>query len=230
MRRLLQGHLPRAVPAVAAAGGSVGILWSSAWARWPARDESDCSTISRRVEPRLLRYRVDPERSRLGFTATRFGYDRVPGIFPDFGAEGEIDLRSQPTGWAKGHVAAASIDTALAWRDYHLRGEDFFAVEEFPEMQYETSEVLPQQVCDADGTCDDRRFHVKGVAEIRGVRGSLDLDVEILPALDVPGEFDIHASGQLDRKQFGVGRRIPEYLISRDVQLRFQLRVVEASR
>mmetsp|Transcript_5416 Transcript_5416/g.13128 ORF Transcript_5416/g.13128 Transcript_5416/m.13128 type:complete len:229 (-) Transcript_5416:102-788(-) len=227
MRRLLQGTLPRTLPAVAAAGSSVGILWTSAhWPAKPKRDESD-SASKLRAEPRLLRYRVDPERSRLGFTATRFGYDHVPGVFPDFGAEGEIDLRSQLTGWAKGHVAAASIDTALAWRDHHLRGVDFFAVDEFPEMQYETFEVIPQQL--SDGAGDDKRFHVKGFAEIRGVRGNLDLDVEILPAMDVPGEFDIHASGQLDRKQFGVGRRFPEYLIARDVQLRFQLRVVEAS-
>src|SRR5438046_959796 len=80
-------------------------------------------------------FKIDPARSMIAFKV-RHLLGTAKGKFTTF--SGTIDLdREQP---AKSSVTAsiqvASIDTAIAKRDEHLRGEELFSVQHFPAITF----------------------------------------------------------------------------------------------
>src|SRR5689334_18598712 len=83
---------------------------------------------------------VDATHSAIGFAVKHMGIANVRGRFTEFEGTLEVgeDLASSS---ASGRVKAASITTEEAQRDEHLRSEDFFNVENFPEITFESTSV-----------------------------------------------------------------------------------------
>ena len=73
--------------------------------------------------------------SSIGFTVRHAMVTKVRGEFTDFDAS--VTIAEDPSeSSASGTVRTASVDTRNADRDAHVRGEDFFAVEQYPEMTF----------------------------------------------------------------------------------------------
>ena len=68
------------------------------------------------------------------------------------------------------HVKVASIDTGEAQRDEHLRSADFFDVEQFPEITFESTRVE---------AIDDESSRVYGNLTMHGITREIRLDVLI---------------------------------------------------
>jgi polyisoprenoid-binding protein YceI len=83
---------------------------------------------------------VDPTHSTVGFAVKHMGIANVRGKFTEFGGTLEVgeDLARSSAG---GSVKVASITTEEEQRDEHLRSADFFNVEEFPEITFESTLV-----------------------------------------------------------------------------------------
>ena len=80
-------------------------------------------------------YTLDPAHSSIGFTVRHAMVTKVRGEFTDFDAT--VTIAEEPSAsTASGTVRTASVDTRNADRDAHVRGEDFFAVEQYPEMTF----------------------------------------------------------------------------------------------
>ena len=83
---------------------------------------------------------VDATHSTVGFAVKHMGIANVRGQFTEFEGTLEVgeDLASSS---ARGNVKVTSISTDDEQRDAHLRSADFFNVEEFPEILFESTQV-----------------------------------------------------------------------------------------
>jgi polyisoprenoid-binding protein YceI len=81
-------------------------------------------------------YNLDPTHTRIGFVARHAMVTKVRGSFNEFEGTAYLDGSDPAKSSAKLTIKAASIDTRNADRDAHLRGNDFFAMEEYPEITF----------------------------------------------------------------------------------------------
>ncbi|HUN78444.1 MAG TPA: YceI family protein [Solirubrobacteraceae bacterium] len=83
-------------------------------------------------------WKVDPVHSSVEFHVKHLGIATVKGQFKEF----EGTLRSGPDGVvASGTVQTASVDTREPQRDAHLRSADFFEVDRYPEIAFNSTAI-----------------------------------------------------------------------------------------
>lgn len=123
---------------------------------------------------------------------TMWGLVTVKGTFGVISGQGEV----RPDGSAAGTLTldAASLDTANAKRDKHLRSADFFDVEQHPEITLAVRSDEPR-----DG--DTAQF--AGQLTVRGITRPQAFAVRLT---EVKGErVTLEAEFAVDREQFGMG-------------------------
>ena len=100
-------------------------------------------------------------------------------------------------------VDLASIDTANADRDAHVRSDDIVDVARRPTLTYRSTAIVP----DGDG------WRVEGEATIGGVTVPVALAVELggveLYPLDERHHAGFEARGELRRSDFGIAPQLP---------------------
>jgi polyisoprenoid-binding protein YceI len=85
-------------------------------------------------------FRFDPSHSIVAFKV-RHMLGTAKGRFTKFGGTIDVDRERPEKSSVVATIQAASIDTAIAKRDEHLRGEDFFNVRKFPEITFKSRQV-----------------------------------------------------------------------------------------
>jgi polyisoprenoid-binding protein YceI len=131
---------------------------------------------------------LDPARSSVEFRVPNFwGLAKVKGHFERY--EGKLDLQSTPA--AQLTIDATSLDTGNRRRDEHLRSDDFFGVEQHPQVRFisDTAQL------------DDQMLTVHGTLEVAGK--GLPLDLRAMFSV-VDGEPVIEAQTTVDRRDFGM--------------------------
>jgi polyisoprenoid-binding protein YceI len=140
---------------------------------------------------------VDPAHSRVGFAVKHLGISTVRGEFKEF--EGTLEIGEDVSKWRTyGTVKVASIDTAEADRDGHLRSADFFDAAQFPEIAFESTKIE---------ALDDDEFRVIGRLTIHGVTNEIVLHAEVGGTeLDPWGNerVGLEVTGQLSRGDYGM--------------------------
>jgi len=87
-------------------------------------------------------YKIDANVSNVGFVVPILGgLSKVRGKFTDFTVEIVHDAADMSKSSVKAVIKAASIDTGIEGRYKHLRNPDFFEVEKFPEITFESKRV-----------------------------------------------------------------------------------------
>src|SRR5688572_22510273 len=86
-------------------------------------------------------YAIDPNHSRIGFVARHAMVTKVRGSFNEFEGSGYFDAEDPSNSNLQLTIQAASIDTRNADRDAHLRSNDFFDMETYPEITFVSSAV-----------------------------------------------------------------------------------------
>jgi polyisoprenoid-binding protein YceI len=86
-------------------------------------------------------YDVDVAHSTIGFSARHMVVASTKGSFTDYVASFEVDSADFTTLKATANIEAKSINTADQKRDDHLRGPDFFEVEKYPEIRFDSTKV-----------------------------------------------------------------------------------------
>ncbi|MGW1965080.1 YceI family protein [Streptomyces sp. NPDC001935] len=123
---------------------------------------------------------------------TMWGLVTVKGAFGVVGGQGEV----RPDGSAVGTLTldAASLDTASAKRDEHLRSADFFDVEHHPEITIAVRSDEPR-----DG--DTVRF--EGELTVRGISRPQSFTARVAEVS--AGEVTLETEFTVDRESFGIG-------------------------
>jgi polyisoprenoid-binding protein YceI len=110
---------------------------------------------------------VDPAHSSVEFTVKHMGIANVRGRFAEFA--GMLEMKEALSDCrAHGTVQAASVDTGETQRDAHLRSPDFFNVDEFPEITFESTHVE---------AIDEESSRVHGNLTMHGITKPIRLDV-----------------------------------------------------
>jgi polyisoprenoid-binding protein YceI len=86
-------------------------------------------------------YQFDPAHTSVAFRIQHAGISFVQGRFNEFSGACTIDTADPSKSSFEMTIKTASIDTAVAKRDEHLRTPDFFDVKQFPEMTFKSTAV-----------------------------------------------------------------------------------------
>jgi polyisoprenoid-binding protein YceI len=143
-------------------------------------------------------YTLDPAHTRVGFVARHAMVTKVRGWFKDLEGSGYFDADDATKSHLKLTIKAESIDTGNADRDTHLRSNDFFAMDDYPEITFKSTAL------EAAGP---DTYRVVGDLTIRGVTKSVEFEAERSgPVTDPWGNTRIGFSGTLkvNRKDWGV--------------------------
>lgn len=87
-------------------------------------------------------WKIDPAHSSLNFNISHSGISIVNGKFIDYTADLTIDGEEIESANIKFTIDVASINTNVEMRDNHLRSADFFEVETYPTMTFESTKIL----------------------------------------------------------------------------------------
>ena len=87
-------------------------------------------------------YPIDMNHSTVGFSVPIMGgLSKVKGKFMDFNINLSNDEHDITKSSVNVVIKAASVDTGIEGRDKHLRTADFFDVEKFPEITFQSSRI-----------------------------------------------------------------------------------------
>ena len=116
-----------------------------------------------------MTWTIDPSHSSVGFSARYMGLTTVRGRFEKYDATFDIDPEDLINSRARVEVDMASVDTANDKRDEHLRSPDFFDVERYPKMVFESNDIE---------RIGDDRYRVTGDLTIRDITKPATFEVE----------------------------------------------------
>ncbi|MGC2192458.1 MAG: YceI family protein [Candidatus Dormiibacterota bacterium] len=145
-----------------------------------------------------MSWKVDNAHTSLEFSARHMMVSTVKGHFNQFSGQVEIDPQDLTRSWVKAEIEASSVDTREDRRDEHLRSADFFDVEKFPLITYQSGKIESR---------GGNKFRVDGELTIKGVTRPIKLEVEFLGMETSPYGFKVagfEASGKLSREDFGL--------------------------
>lgn len=137
-------------------------------------------------------WEVDQAHSTVAFEVRHF-FTQVPGRFNDFSGTILYDPDDVANSEVSFTVQAASIDTENERRDQHLRSADFFDVEKFPTLSFESKKVEA-------GSGDT--LQVTGDLTIHGVTREVTIPVDFLGSMGQKAGFATEF--QIDRKDFNI--------------------------
>jgi polyisoprenoid-binding protein YceI len=112
-------------------------------------------------------WNVDPSHSTVGFVARHLMVTKVRGRFTSF--TGSLVIAEDPLqSSVNASVEMASVATGDEGRDGHVKGADFFDVEQFPTMSFTSTSITP----------NGRDYVLAGDLTIKGVTKPVTFDLE----------------------------------------------------
>ena len=167
-------------------------------------------------------YKIDKSHSEAIFQV-RHLVTKVRGRFTDFEGAIEYNEANPELSTVNFSIKTASIDTAEADRDKHLRSPDFFEVDKYPELTFRSKKMTKR----GDG------YDVSGDLTIHGVTKEVVLPVAHLGKAKDPwgGErlgFEVETS--LNRKDYGLAFNVAletgGFLVGDEVKISIDIQAV----
>ena len=115
-------------------------------------------------------YTMDKQHTEAAFQV-RHILTKVRGTFRDLSGTINWDKTDPARSTVEFRIKTASVDTGVAQRDGHLRSQDFFWAEKYPEIVFVSTGITPK---------GHDQFEVKGNLTIRGVTRPITLPVAYL--------------------------------------------------
>tara|TARA_R110000796_G_scaffold104102_1_gene213759 strand:+ start:142575 stop:143093 length:519 start_codon:yes stop_codon:yes gene_type:complete len=139
------------------------------------------------------KWSIDPTHSEIGFKVKHMMISTVTGYFDDFNASVETEDDSFSNAKFNFSAKTDSINTKIKDRDNHLKSDDFFNSEKFPELKFTSKSFNGEQLI--------------GDLSIRDITKEITLDLDFNGvAVDPYGQtkagFEI--SGEINRKDFNL--------------------------
>jgi polyisoprenoid-binding protein YceI len=170
---------------------------------------------------------IDTTHSGISFTVRHMVFAKVRGRFGAWNGTVRLDPNDIAGFSAEVEIDAASIDTGVADRDNHLRSADFFDVERFPRLHFQTTKVEP---------VDGERYRLHGALTIRDVTRDVVLDVEYSGQAKDPWgntRAAFTAKTSVNRSEFGLNwNQVLEaggVLVGERIDIEVEVQAVQAS-
>jgi polyisoprenoid-binding protein YceI len=143
-------------------------------------------------------YIIDPGHSRIGFVARHAMVTKVRGSFTRFEGTVHFDAHDPSQSTAHVEIQVDSIDTGNPERDAHLRSNEFFAMEKFPEITFSSTTAEKRS---------EEDFTLTGDLTVKGVSKPVVIDFTYQgTAKDPYGNLRVGFEGRatINRRDFGV--------------------------
>jgi len=144
-------------------------------------------------------WNIDPVHSVAEFKVKHMMISNVKGQFTSVQGLLALDETDLANSHVEASVEAASINTREAQRDAHLKSADFFDVEKFPELTFQSTRI---------NRIGDGELAVAGNLTIHGVTRNVVFNVEgpTAPGKDPWGNIrlGLSATTKINRKDFGL--------------------------
>lgn len=143
-------------------------------------------------------WNIDPSHSAIHFSVRHMVVSKTRGRFTKWSGEVSFDPENPKASSVQVNIEPASVDTADAQRDGHLRSADFFDVEKFPQATFRSTKV--------EGAGDDK-YRVTGDLTLHGVTRPVVFEALHEGTGKDPwgGErAGFSASLSIDRREFGL--------------------------
>ena len=141
---------------------------------------------------------IDPTHSEIGFKVKHMMFTNVSGKFNVFEARIENEDDNFETSKIYFSADVNSIDSGNNDRDNHLRSGDFFDVEQFPKLTFESTSV--QKI-------NDGEYKITGDLTLRDVTKSIVLTADYGGLMKDPWgntKVGLSLNGKINRKEFGL--------------------------
>jgi polyisoprenoid-binding protein YceI len=156
--------------------------------------QAQSATTARGVET----WTLDPSHTLAEFAVKHMMFTTVKGRFPAVSGTFTVDETNPANSSASVTIDASSVDTRDEKRDAHLRSADFFDVDQYPTITFESTRVEPH---------GRDRANIYGNLTIRGVTREVALDTTLNGKAVTPWGNEISsysATTAIDRKDFGL--------------------------
>ncbi len=144
-------------------------------------------------------WNIDPVHSTAQFKVKHMMIANVKGEFTGVRGTLKLDSADITKSQAQASIDATTINTREAQRDAHLKSADFFDVEKFPTLSFQSTRVSPR---------GEGELTVAGDLTIHGVTRSVVFEVEgpSAPLKDPWGNtrIGLSATTRINRKDFGL--------------------------
>jgi polyisoprenoid-binding protein YceI len=175
----------------------------------------------------MTTWNIDTSHSGAHFSIRHMVFAKVRGAFDRWQGVIRLDEQDPAASNVSVRIEAASINTREEKRDAHLRSADFFDVEKYPEITFESTKV--EKV-------GDDRYRVTGDLTIHGVTKEVVLDAESLGAGKDPWGNQrtlFQAQTTINRKEFGLSwnqaLEAGGVLVGEKVEISLDVQAVEAA-
>jgi polyisoprenoid-binding protein YceI len=156
-------------------------------------------------------FKIDPNHSSVNFAVSHAGVSTVVGRFTAFEGKIAFDDKDVSKSSVNVTIKTASINTDVANRDNDLRSPNYFDVEKFPEITFQSKSIEKKG--------NDYLAH--GTLTIHGISKEVDLPFEFKGPVDAGQNrgkvMGAHAWLTVNRQDFGVGKATP--MIGNDVKI-----------
>jgi polyisoprenoid-binding protein YceI len=177
-------------------------------------------------KPIMALWKFDPAHASAQFAARHMMVMTVRGSFKKLDGFVEYDPANPAAARVEATIDAASIDTAMADRDNHLRSPDFLDVANFPTITFKSTKVTPK---------GGDRATITGDLTIRGVTRSVELDAELVGMSVNPFTKANHAgfsaSTKINREDWGltwnVALEAGGVLVGKDIGITLDVEVIQ---
>jgi polyisoprenoid-binding protein YceI len=174
----------------------------------------------------MATFAIDPAHTDVLFSAKHMMVTNVRGTFKDVSGSIDIDETEPTASTADITVRAASLDTGFAARDTHLRSDDFFAVETFPEIRVVSTSIQPK---------GGNHFVVTADVTIKDVTVPVEFEVEFLgfySGMDGARRAGFTAAAKVDRKDWNLNWNVAleagGWLVGDQVKLEVDVAIQES--
>lgn len=170
-------------------------------------------------------WNVDKMHSEVGFKVKHMMITNVSGSFGEF----DVNATTQGEDFSTANIGFSvdinSINTGVADRDGHLKSDDFFNAEAYPQMTFKSTGITKK---------DDENFTISGDLTIRDITKKVDFDAKFGGiAVDPYGQTKagLTVTGKVKRSEFGLKwsaiTEAGSIVVSDDIKLHGEIQLVK---
>ncbi len=172
-----------------------------------------------------MSWQFDPAHSEINFSARHMMISNVRGRFEKFTGQVNFDEANPANSSVAVQIEPASLNTREAQRDAHLRSPDFFDVEKYPTITFESTKVE---------VLDPHHARLTGDLTIKDVTRPVTLEVEYAGLSKSPWgttNAGFTASTKINRKDWGltwnVALETGGWLVGEEIKIDLEIEIVK---
>ncbi|MFO8233998.1 MAG: YceI family protein [Bacteroidales bacterium] len=153
--------------------------------------------ITGMVSAQSTKWQIDKSHTKIQFVTKHMKISNVTGQFKEYSGDIKADQEDFTDVDIRVTIPVESIDTDNEKRDEHLRGEDFFEVEEYPEIKFQSVSISKE---------GDSQYKLKGELTIKDVTRTETFKMEHLGTVEAMGDIraGFKLTGKIDRFDYNV--------------------------